>query len=379
MKAQMVKTLLVTKNKNVVQRLNCVMEKADFSNDFNLQITHFELLNDWETINNQAVDLLIMTEEVESSEIFNFDFWTNIPTIFLVQKPFKTNNSTVVYFDLDWFNADNFDISTLKFIANEAITKAKLGKQLKQQEKTVKNYNTLTQELLFATAHHLQEPLTIIQRYSQLLRQRYEFSLDTIGHQFLEYITRETTHQNEQLERFLEYLQIETEGYFIETVNVNEVVKTAIQTIESEEEIDNHVFHVRYKDLPTVDFNRYYLLLLFSELISNAIKFRKLNHFVQIEIEAKAMPQYWLFEVKDNGEGFEMSDVPTVFELFKKLHNRLLYKGVGLGLPIAKKIVEHYGGKIWIETAVHRGTTVFFTVTKDGGRRTKDEGQPAPS
>jgi light-regulated signal transduction histidine kinase (bacteriophytochrome) len=154
------------------------------------------------------------------------------------------------------------------------------------------------------------------------------------------------------------------EPNFIEEINVNEAIKKAIHTIEDTEDLDNQVFHVRYKDLPTVNFNRYYLVVLFGELISNAIKFRKLNHFVQIEINAKETAHNWIFEVKDSGEGFEMKNVAQVFELFKKLHNRLLYKGVGMGLPIAKKIVESYNGNIRINTEINQGTTVRFTIPK---------------
>lgn len=362
---QMLKTLLITKDGNVLQRLNDVLQKVSFPNDFNLQITHFELLDAYIIANNEAFDLCILTENVLENERLDFDIFTNIPTIFVGQNPLKSELSTIVYLDFNWLNAESFDITSLKFVVNEAITKFALGQQLKKQTIAVQNQKAINDELIAATSDNLREPLTIIQRFLGLLRQRYEFSLDTIGHQFLDYIDREATLQDEQLERFLEYLQIGTEENFVENVAVDTIIKTVVQTIEAEENIDNHVFHVRYKDLPIVNFNRYYLLLLFSELISNAIKFRKLNHFVQIEIEAKAMAKYWLFEVKDNGEGFEMQDVPTVFKLFKKLHHRLLYEGVGLGLPIAQKIVTCYGGEIWIETAVNRGTTVFFTIPKE--------------
>lgn len=364
MKTKMLKILLITDDRNIVHRFNSVLNKGKIANDFSLQTTHFEGFNESIVNDVELFDLLITAENTLENSNLHSLILTKIPTIFLGKQSLNLDNSTAVYLSFELFNAENFNVSMLEFVINEAISKNKLAQKIKKQETEIENQSAFIKQLTMAISNDLQEPLTIINRYSQLLRQRYEFSLDTIGHQFLDYILRETNHQNTQLERFLEYLQIGNESHFTEAINVNEVVKKAIHTIEDEEELDNRVFHVRYKDLPTVDFNRYYLVILFGELISNAIKFRKLNHFVQIEIEAKEMPQYWIFEVKDNGEGFEMQDVPKVFELFKKLHNRLLYKGVGIGLPIAKKIVEYYNGKIWIDTQINRGTIVRFTIPK---------------
>jgi light-regulated signal transduction histidine kinase (bacteriophytochrome) len=364
MKTKILKTLLIADDFNVIHRLNYVLNQAKATADFSLQITHFEAFNESVTNDFEAFDLLITTENIFKNTDSDWTFFTNLPTVILYRNALNTNNSTAVCIHSDWFEGENFDISVLKFVINEAISKNKLAQNLKKQEKEIKNQSNFIRQLTAAVSHNLQPPLVIIDRYSGLLRQRYEFSLDTIGHQFLDYISRETNHQNEQLERFLEYLQIGNEDNFIEEINVNEAIKKAIHTIEDTEDLDNQVFHVRYKDLPTVNFNRYYLVVLFGELISNAIKFRKLNHFVQIEINAKETAHNWIFEVKDSGEGFEMKNVAQVFELFKKLHNRLLYKGVGMGLPIAKKIVESYNGNIRINTEINQGTTVRFTIPK---------------
>jgi light-regulated signal transduction histidine kinase (bacteriophytochrome) len=364
MKIKNFKILLITDNLNALHRLNYILNQANSSDDFRLQITHFEVFNETIINNFKSFDLLITTEKRLENTALDWTIFSNMATIFLHQNTLNTNHSAAVYLHFDLFNAEYFNILMLEFVINEAISKIKLAQKLKKQENEIQKQSDFIQQLIAAVSDNLKEPLTIINRYSQLLRQRYEFSLDTIGHQFLNYISRETNHQNEQLERFLEFLQIGNEDHFTEAINVNEVVKKAIHTLEDVEELDNRTFHVRYKDLPTIDFNHYYLVILFGELISNAIKFRKLNHFVQIEIDAEEMPQYWIFEVKDNGEGFEMQNAPKVFEIFKKLHNRLLYKGVGIGLPIAKKIVEYYNGKIWIDTEINRGTTVRFTIPK---------------
>lgn len=98
---------------------------------------------------------------------------------------------------------------------------------------------------------------------------------------------------------------------------------------------------------------------LFQNLISNAIKFRGPNAPI-VKIGAKKHEMGWIFHVTDNGIGIDPANKEKVFEMFKRLHPRSEYEGSGIGLATCRKIVETYGGRIWLESKPGEGTTFYF-------------------
>ena len=107
----------------------------------------------------------------------------------------------------------------------------------------------------------------------------------------------------------------------------------------------------------------FHLVQIFQNLIGNALKYRSAAPPV-IEIRASAELENgrWLFSVRDNGIGIAPRFHEQVFGLFKRLHSAQQYPGTGIGLAICQKLVERYGGRIWVESDEGRGTTFFFTL-----------------
>ncbi len=104
------------------------------------------------------------------------------------------------------------------------------------------------------------------------------------------------------------------------------------------------------------------LTSLFQNLISNAIKFRGDRSPVITIAVARQDEGSWLFSVADNGIGIEPEYADRVFVIFQRLHDRATYAGTGIGLAMCRKIVEHYGGKIWLDTAYQDGARFCFTL-----------------
>jgi light-regulated signal transduction histidine kinase (bacteriophytochrome) len=100
---------------------------------------------------------------------------------------------------------------------------------------------------------------------------------------------------------------------------------------------------------------------VFQNLIGNAVKFHRDSPPV-VEIGAERGRDGWTISVKDNGIGIEAQYSERIFQMFQRLHDRESYEGNGIGLPIAKKIVERHGGRIWFESLPNEGTTFFFTL-----------------
>ena len=123
---------------------------------------------------------------------------------------------------------------------------------------------------------------------------------------------------------------------------------------------------IALKDLPVIKANSQQMDQLFTQLIDNAIKFRDPARKPEIVIRSEARDQGYVFSVSDNGIGMDKAYKDKIFALFLRLHNQQsAYEGSGIGLSIVKKIVEQHEGKIWIESEVGKGTTVFFFLPKD--------------
>ena len=118
---------------------------------------------------------------------------------------------------------------------------------------------------------------------------------------------------------------------------------------------------VTHDPLPAVRANGRHLAQLFQNLLGNSIKFHA-SEPPQIHVAAQRLPSEWVFSVQENGIGIEPQYADRIFEVFQRLHTRSEYPGSGIGLAIAKKIVERHGGRIWVASQLHQGATFFFTL-----------------
>jgi light-regulated signal transduction histidine kinase (bacteriophytochrome) len=130
---------------------------------------------------------------------------------------------------------------------------------------------------------------------------------------------------------------------------------------------------VTHDPLPTVLGDESQLGQLFQNLLANAIKFRG-PEAPRIHIGAERTDSHWTLAVRDNGIGIAPEHRERIFLIFQRLHTRAEYPGTGIGLAIARRIVERHGGRIWIESNTGPGTTFCFTVPASPPRRLRGEG-----
>ena len=118
---------------------------------------------------------------------------------------------------------------------------------------------------------------------------------------------------------------------------------------------------VTHDALPTVTAVPGQLRQVLENLLSNAVKFRGPEP-LRIHLSAQRQGREWVFSVRDNGIGLEPQYAPRIFQLFQRLHTGRRYPGTGMGLTMCKKIVEHHGGRIWVESTPGEGATFYFTL-----------------
>jgi len=118
---------------------------------------------------------------------------------------------------------------------------------------------------------------------------------------------------------------------------------------------------VEFENLPEVFGDRFQLVQLLQNLISNAIKYKSSRN-PHIHISGEKVDNGWQIGVRDNGIGIDSRYFDKIFQVFQRLHSREQYSGTGIGLAVAKKIIERHGGRIWVDSRVGEGSTFYFTL-----------------
>ncbi len=150
-------------------------------------------------------------------------------------------------------------------------------------------------------------------------------------------------------------------------VDSNAVLKHTLASLA--EAIRESGAEVTFDPLPEVFMGEAHLQQILQNLIANALKYRD-SEAPRIHIGVTRQLADWCFSVKDNGIGIDPQYREKIFGVFKRLHHDRTYGGTGIGLAICKRVVERYGGRIWVESEPGRGSTFFFTVPRRAQART---------
>jgi PAS domain S-box-containing protein len=223
------------------------------------------------------------------------------------------------------------------------------------KEEALRKLNKELERFIHISSHDLKEPLRMIIAYTQLLARELEGNISPEAKEHFGYVQSGAKRMYGLIEDLLAYSRLGREEDRTERVDCSSVLMEVLGNLSVPIKESNVQIHLG--DLPEIQANRMELTQLFQNLISNSIKFRSEKR-PTILVKAVDKGDHWLFSVKDNGIGIDSIHSEKIFEIFKRLHSRAHYPGNGIGLAICKKIVERYGGKIWVNSKP--GETVFF-------------------
>jgi signal transduction histidine kinase len=204
--------------------------------------------------------------------------------------------------------------------------------------------NADLEQFAYVASHDLQEPLRMVAAYTQLLAERYRGKLDENADKFIGYASEGALRMQSLIQDLLAFSRVGRNGSG--RVDCDAVMGEVLMTLGPAIQESGAV--VTHEKLPEVWANRSQMAQVFQNLVGNAIKFRGKEPPV-ISVQAEKAGQQWLFSVSDNGIGIAPEYAENIFVVFQRLHGRTEYPGNGIGLAICKKIVEHNGGKIWVE------------------------------
>lgn len=232
---------------------------------------------------------------------------------------------------------------------------------LTQSNAALTRANNDLEQFAYAASHDLQEPLRLIILYSQLLHRRHGGALSSDGQLLLQTIMDSARRINELVKDLLSYTNVASLDVIAPALTDPSSVLVEVEHSLQQRILEANATITRDK-LPTIRVHRTHLFQLFQNLISNSVKYCRPGIAPRIHVASRELEDGMVeLQVQDNGIGIAPEYHDRVFGVFKRLHAPSV-PGTGIGLAICKKIVEHYGGKIWVESAPDAGSTFHFTV-----------------
>lgn len=236
---------------------------------------------------------------------------------------------------------------------------------MKEAEQRVRDYserlertNRELEQFAYVASHDLQEPLRTVVSYSQIIAEDYRGKLDPEADQYFDRIVNAAKRMKNLIQSILEFSRIGHGEVRYEPVDFEQLLKEVESNLHVA--VQESGARITYDRLPRVTAVRTYMLVLFQNLISNAIKYRS-QEAPRIHISAgRQKDGSWLFAVRDNGMGIDQKYWEKVFVIFQRLHAQHQLAGTGIGLSVCKKLVEFHRGKIWVESSPGKGSVFKF-------------------
>jgi light-regulated signal transduction histidine kinase (bacteriophytochrome) len=230
--------------------------------------------------------------------------------------------------------------------------------------KQLVSVNEQLEQFAYVASHDLREPLRVIVCFTDLLAKEYGDKLDETGRQYMEINRKAAKKMEAMVADLLEYGRL---GQCAERLMQTDCGAIMRQVTEALGEcIRATDATIQCNPLPTMMANPLNLMRLFQNLVGNALKYHRPDHPPVIAVSAEDKKDKWLFSVADNGIGIEAPYLESIFAPFKRLHSDEQYPGTGIGLAICKRIVDSFGGAIWVDSTPGAGSTFFFTMPKRG-------------
>lgn len=256
---------------------------------------------------------------------------------------------------------------TQKLIASELALKdtlADITSATVAVQKANKEYTEVNRELTefaYIVSHDLKAPLRAISQLTHWIATDYSKFFDADGRMQMELILQRVKRMDALIDGILNYSRIGRVREQSGLLDLNLVVAEVIADIAPPDDVQVTIAN----QLPTLESDATRMRQVFQNLIGNAVKFMDKSPGL-VQVGCSEDDECWTFSIRDNGPGIKSEYYAKIFKIFQTLSARDDHESTGIGLSLVKKIVNRYGGSIWLESAVGSGTTFFFTLPKMG-------------
>jgi PAS domain S-box-containing protein len=293
------------------------------------------------------------------------DYWYQMyGNVALTEQPVRFSNEAKAlnrWYDVFAFPVGDEKPRKVGILFNDITQRKTVENELVITMDKLKQSNAELEQFAYVASHDLQEPLRMVASYVQLLERRYKGKLDSDADEFINYAVDGANRMRGLIDDLLTYSRVSRLGKPFEPVDLEATMEIVLSNLQASIRDANAV--ITHDKLPNIIADSGQLAQLFQNLIGNAIKFHG-KEPPHIHVSVKSQETEYLFSVKDNGIGIDPQYFDRLFKIFQRLHTKQEYPGSGIGLVICKKIVERHGGRIWLESQVGKGSTVYFTLKK---------------
>lgn len=251
------------------------------------------------------------------------------------------------------------DITSKKSMELELISR---NKSLEKLNMKLAMANTDLEQFAYAASHDLQEPLRMIGGFTGLFESKYAEILDDSGIEYLNYIKEGAQRMSTMMNKILCYSNLKEGAEQLVSSNIKEIVDLIVENLSSLINEKNAIITINLP-IEKINCEPEQISLLFNNLLTNGIKFNN-SDSPKIKIDFKERETEWYFTVSDNGIGINEKYQDYIFKPFKRLNNREVFPGDGVGLALCKRIINIHKGQIWYTNNQNSGTVFHFTIPK---------------
>lgn len=250
-------------------------------------------------------------------------------------------------------------ISKLELIRNNEWM-AVQNEIIEEKSAALQKSNNRLKEFAYIVSHDLKAPLRGVRNIASWIREDCGNSLNENGITHLKLMEKQILKMENLIKAVLEYSKTGVSKTNSEWINLDEMIKNVIEMVE----IDNRTsFEIR-SEIVEIKGTRIVISQVLQNLLSNSIKHND-KQFRKVSIEVNEDAEHFYFVVGDNGPGIELKDHQKIFDLFQTLRNTSDYDSTGIGLPVAKKMIEEAGGNLWLESHPGNGSRFHFSLPKE--------------
>ncbi|HEX4093213.1 MAG TPA: ATP-binding protein [Trebonia sp.] len=252
------------------------------------------------------------------------------------------------------------DVNTMRLRILEQLSAVREANEaLAEHAAELQRSNAELEQFAYVASHDLQEPLRKVTSFCQLLQRRYGGQLDEKADQYIDFAVDGAKRMQVLINDLLAFSRAGRSAEELGPVACDAALAAATANLATQ--IADAGAIIEAGPLPVVRGQLTLLTVVFQNLLGNALKFRG-ERPPRIAITAERDGAFWSFSVTDNGIGIEPQYADRVFLIFQRLHERAAYPGTGIGLAMCRKIIDYFGGRIWLDTGVAEGASFRFTV-----------------